>query len=170
MSSSYQASGLDSQGVDVDPQNPGTIIRVALIIESIANIPFAIVCFCYPSLGIDYFFSDSSSVHPAAKELVQLTGTALVLVSTLLAAALPNTRSGIECRRPAYVAIASAEAAMIGCFVYWGWVLGEEQSGCKKSALVVAILNIGTFASFRLFALIARPNWFGKYRIKAKGH
>jgi hypothetical protein len=46
-SNAYQLSGLGHQAVEVDPSAPGTVIRGALIFESLANIPFTIAYFAY---------------------------------------------------------------------------------------------------------------------------
>lgn len=164
----YQTAGLDSQTVEIDPSAPGTVVRYAMLLESILNLPFAVFCLAYPRVGLEFFFTNPSEVTPAAESLLQLYGLVPVFLSVILWAACQNTQSGIESRRLTYYMFLSAEIMMISLWVWQGWVIGEEKSGWKKSGLQAAIVNIAPLVLFRSFALFVKPEWFGRYRVKAK--
>lgn len=164
----YQAAGGGNQAIELDPSAPGTIIRWAIILEGILNIPFAVACLLYPRTFLSKFFVNSSDATPAAASLIQLIGVSTFMISFWFCAAIPNTRSGLENRKPAYYAIASAEVMMISLWVWQGWVLGEERSGVSKQSLKMAMVNMVPLVTFRLFALFVMPQWFGRYRIKGK--
>ena len=167
-SNAYQLSGLGHQAVEVDPSAPGTIIRWAFIFESLANLPFAVACFVYTREFMEYFVVDPSNITPVSLSFLQLVGVSTIMISVLMWLAIPNTRSGIESRRPTYYMLITAETIMLSLWYYQGWVLGEEASGLKKKGLEMAMMNIVPLVIFRGISLFFMPQWFGRYRIKAK--
>ncbi|KAH8886657.1 hypothetical protein GQ53DRAFT_341780 [Thozetella sp. PMI_491] len=164
----YQLAGLGRQAIELDPSAPGTIVRWALIIESIGNIPFAVACLAYPREFMEYFVVNPSEITPASLSFLQLVGVSAIMISFLMWAVIPNTRSGIESRRPTYIMLITAETLMLSLWCYQGWVLGEEGSGLKRKGLVTAMMNIVPLVGFRGVSLFLKPQWFGRYRIKAK--
>jgi hypothetical protein len=164
----YQLSGLGHQAVEVDKSAPGTVIRGALIFESLANIPFAVACFVYPREFMELFVIDPSNITPVSVSFLQLVGVSTLMISVLMWLAIPNTLSGIESRRPTYYMLFVAEILMVSLWYYQGWVLGEEASGMKKEGIKKAIMNIVPLVIFRGISLFLMPQWFGRYRIKAK--
>jgi hypothetical protein len=166
--SAYQLSGLGNQAVEVDPSAPGTVVRVALLIESLGNIPFAVACLAYPRQFMAYFVVNPSDITPVSVSFLQLVGTSTIMLTFLMWAVIPNTRSGIESRRPVYYALLAAETMMLSLWYYQGWVLGEEGSGLQKDGLTKAMTNIVPLVIFRGVSLFLKPQWFGRYRTKAK--
>jgi hypothetical protein len=164
----YQLSGLGYQAVEVDPTARGNVIRGALLFESIANIPFAVACFVYTRPFMELFVVDPSNITPVALSFMQLIGVSTIMISILMWLAIPNTRSGIESRRPTYYMLIVAEIMMLSLWYYQGWVLGEEASGMSKKGIIMAMQNIAPLVVFRGISLFLMPQWFGRYRIKAK--
>lgn len=164
----YQLSGLGHQAVEVDPSAPGTVIRGALLFESLANIPFAVACLAYPRWFMEFFVANPADITPVSVSFLQLVGVSTIMLSFLMWSAIPNTRSGIETRRPTYYMLLIAESLMLSLWYYQGWVLGEEGSGLQKNGVLKAMSNIVPLVIFRGVSLFLMPQWFGRYRIKAK--
>jgi hypothetical protein len=168
MSKVYHLAGASDSAIDVDPQNPGTVVRAELALESIANVPFAILALFYPRSILSHLMvAPTSTITPAAEGLLQFIGTATVMVSVLLALAWPNTRSGMDLRRPIYLGVVAGELGMLVIFAGW-LVRGEELSGFTRDGAVMSLLAMGPLALFRLFVIVVKPEWFGKYAVKEK--
>lgn len=168
MASNYAVSGLGNQAIEVDPSATGNIIRFAMLFESILNLPAFVALTFYPGYTLTYFLVNEHDITPAAQSFTQLMGIMILMISVLLWAAIPNTKSGVETRRPTYIMLASAEAAMVTMWIYQRYGLGEKGCGWKNNALDMSVMNVGPLCGFRIFALYSKPDWFGRYKVKAK--
>ena len=98
MSTQYITPTLSSDTVQVDPNNPGTVFRVAAALEASFNILGATVMFCFPRQLLSYSVNSTTAINSTTTLLVQILGLMVYGLTPQLVAAIPQTRTGIQSR------------------------------------------------------------------------
>jgi hypothetical protein len=122
-----------------DPNQNGSTIRKAFILEAIANL-FTIPLITNTRFVLSFLLLHPSDINPASILFARLFGGIVVggLTSALLAGAT-NTRNGIESRRPTYLMLGIGEALLLPMLAL------EAAKGGQDAALstAVAVGSIG---------------------------
>jgi hypothetical protein len=149
--------------VQMDPTAPGTIIRYALAIEIALNIFMGTSLLFCPSWLLTPTLSNHSSLNATTITICQWVG-AIILASTIqVVLLLPNTRAAIECRKLVYWMLLAGEGCLVPLFL-WQAIRGGEAVGFTRQFLLINSLMFGVHMSWRLFCLLVKPKWFGRYR------
>ena len=103
--------------VELDPQNNGSLIRKAFLIEGLLNLlSFPLVTHTRPILHL--LLKDAAQVTPGAVFFARFFGGVVTGgLSMVLFGAIPNTRAGIESRRNAYLTLGWGEVLLIPVLV-----------------------------------------------------
>ncbi|KAF2495943.1 hypothetical protein BU16DRAFT_526480 [Lophium mytilinum] len=159
----YRQPSLTSDPIEVDPANPGNIIRYALGIESLLNVPFAGLALFYPAKFLALLATDSSQITPLAQIACTFYGTSMVGMTLPMAYGVFNNRGAIESRPYSYLMLAGAEAGILTTAL---WVLygPGAATGFAPDAAWSMIKQIGPAFLWRLFVFFRKPQWFGRYK------
>ena len=103
--------------VELDPQNNGSLIRKAFLIEGLLNLlSFPLVTHTRPILHL--LLKDAAQITPGAVFFARFFGGVVTGgLSMVLFGAIPNTRAGIESRRNAYLTLGWGEVLLIPVLV-----------------------------------------------------
>ncbi|KAF2189765.1 hypothetical protein K469DRAFT_701021 [Zopfia rhizophila CBS 207.26] len=168
MSTTYVHPQIPPPAVSIDPNAPGTIIRIALAIEALLNITFGTYILLAPTSFLELLVSYPTSINPLSATLVQFLA-AIIFANTIpLLLAIPNTRRGIEMRVPTYYVLGFSEVGLITLFAYLALAKDEEDVGLTAKALVNLAGNLVSPLVWRIFVLSKKPEWFGRYRNDVK--
>ncbi|EXK24733.1 hypothetical protein FOMG_18560 [Fusarium oxysporum f. sp. melonis 26406] len=164
--------GTDAKvSVEIDPSAPGTIVRILLAAESAFNIFSAIpmIFHAEEALGRMYLSDDPAAVLHAAP-VMQLLGISLAAMTVPIVLAIPNKAGAVEKRRTTYQMLASFEALALPVLFWQARISGEASSRLYPSKLTGSFgLAMGVALGFRVFVLLMKPEWMGKYRAKRIG-
>ncbi|KAL1612238.1 hypothetical protein SLS60_000462 [Paraconiothyrium brasiliense] len=151
-----------------DPNQNGSTIRKAFVLEAIANL-FTIPLITNTRFILSILLLRPYDINPASILFARLFGGIVVggLTSALLAGAT-NTRNGIESRRPTYLLLGVGEAVLIPILAL------EAAKGGRDAALSmkVALGSIGLLLPplmWRCYVLFVRPDLLGRYSEVAGG-
>ncbi|KAF2441471.1 hypothetical protein P171DRAFT_475001 [Karstenula rhodostoma CBS 690.94] len=160
---SSSKSPADNPAIIPDPNQNGSTIRKAFLLEAIANL-FTIPLITNTRFILSLLLLHPSDINPASVLFARLFGGIIVggLTSALLIGAT-NTRNGVESRRPTYVMLGLGEALLIPMLAL------EAAKGGRDAALstAVAVGSIGTLLPplvWRGYVLFVRPDLLGRYR------
>jgi len=154
-----------STPISPDPSAPGTIIRYAMAIEAAFNVLGAAGVVLAPRSILSFMASSPSQITPLAVTFTQWIGGMVVALTVPLMLCLPNTRRAVESRTTTYWALAAGEGFLVPMFL---WQMGEE-SGFTRKALVAGAVQLGVLVGWRLYVLLRKPEWMGRYREGKKG-
>ncbi|OAL38304.1 hypothetical protein AYO20_02363 [Fonsecaea nubica] len=158
---------LRSVPVQVDPSNPGTVIRVALGVETVLNIVVGgYIVFC-PQHFVGLLVSTPAMITPSLIAAVRQYGAFATSLAVPTALGIPNTRRGIESRVTVYAFLGSAEVCITLVSLYLALV-GGDGSGFSKTAMLASAAAFASGLSWRLLVLLVYPQWLGAYRLSAK--
>jgi len=159
----YRQPSLTSTPIEVDPSAPGTVMRVALGVESLLNVPFAGMALFTPAAFLKLLASDPSSITPLAEMCSRYYGVTVVGLTAPMILGVFNNRAAIESRPYSYLMLASAEAGMLSTAL---WVIfgPGNSSGFATEAMWSMLKQIGPAFLWRLFVFFRKPEWFGRYR------
>jgi hypothetical protein len=159
----YRQPSLTSAPIEVDPQAPGTVMRVALGIESLLNIPFGGMALFYPATFLKLLVSDPASITPAAEMCSRFYGVTVFGITAPMILGVFNNRAAIESRPYSYLMLAGME---FGMFATAAWVIKGPgaASGFAPGAMRELYKQIGPAFLWRLFVFFVKPQWFGRYR------
>ncbi|MCJ1285605.1 hypothetical protein MMC26_004946 [Xylographa opegraphella] len=150
-----------SRPISLDPSAPGTIMRSALLIEALSNILGAIpmIFLTRPLLTL----ISSSAPSPLAVSLTQWLGGLICGLAAPLLLAYPNTRRAIESRTTVYWTLGAGEGALVPLML-WQYMSQGQGSGLPGGFLLGAAGVLGATAAWRLWVMLVRPEWMGRYR------
>ncbi|KAF2813211.1 uncharacterized protein BDZ99DRAFT_517493 [Mytilinidion resinicola] len=159
----YRQPSLTSDPIEVDPSNPGTILRVALGLESIINLPFAGWALFYPASFLGLLASNPSQITPVAEMASRYYGVTVLGMTAPMVFGVFNNRGAIESRPYSYLMLAGAEAGMLSTAL---WVIygPGAASGFAPDAAWSLLKQIGPAFLWRLFVFLKKPQWFGRYK------
>jgi hypothetical protein len=149
---------------NLDPSSPGTIIQYTLAVESILHIGFGALLILSPLSALNFLAISPKFITSLSVSLVQIIGGLATCISIPMLFAVPNTRSGIAVRAPMYCYLVGIEVFLI---VFLGYVaIGsrEKETGLSSNASVTLIGILVAPLGFRMYALWAKPQWFGRYK------
>lgn len=158
-----QSTTTSSTPVTIDPSAPGTIIRYAFALESAFNVLGAAGMLLTPHPILAFLAPSPSQITPLAVSLTQWLSAVVFALTAPLLLCLPNTRRAVESRTTAYWTLAMGEGILVPIFL-WQLGKGEEGSGFTRRALVAATVQLGALVGWRLYVLLGRPAWIGRYR------
>lgn len=160
---SYSKSPADNPVIIPDPNQTGSTIRKAFLVEAIANL-FTIPLITNTRFILSLLLLNPSDINPASILFARLFGGIIVggLTSALLIGAT-NTCNGIESRRTTYVLLGLGEAFLIPMLAL------EVVKAGRDAALstAVAVGSIGLLLPplvWRGYVLFVRPDFLGRYR------
>jgi hypothetical protein len=169
MANINKRTGTDANiSVEIDPSAPGTIIRIALAAESAFNVFMAIpmIFNAKEALGRMYL-SDGNPVAPHAASMMQLFGISLAAMTVPMVLAIPNKVGAIETRRTTYQMLSSFEVFALPLSCWQAWFAGEAGSGLNPDKVIWGLgMGMGVALGFRVWVLLVKPEWMGKYRAK----
>lgn len=156
-----------SHSVALDPSAPGTIMRYALATEATSNVLGAIPMIFLPRTLL-LFVSPSQEPSYLAISLTQWLGALVLGLTAPLVLAYPNTRRGLETRPTVYWTLGVGEAAATGVML-WQYLSKGEGSGMKEGFLVGATAVLSSLVVWRMWVLMVKPEWMGRYDDSRKG-
>ncbi|MCJ1409938.1 hypothetical protein MMC19_004022 [Ptychographa xylographoides] len=160
----YNIPTTSSTRIQLDPANPGTIIRYAFAVEAFFNIFGAIPMLFTPARLLSNLTVDP--VTPLACSLTQWLGALVLSLTVPLLLCLPNTKRAVESRPTVYWTLGAGEAAAVVVMLVQ---LANGGNGFGITFLRVSILNLGGLCAWRAWVLGYRPEWVGGYRKAREG-
>ncbi|MCJ1386503.1 hypothetical protein MMC17_009629 [Xylographa soralifera] len=150
-----------SRPISLDPSAPGTIMRSALLIEALSNILGAIpmIFLTRPLLSL----ISSSAPSPLAVSLTQWLGGLICGLAAPLLLAYPNTKRAMESRTTVYWTLGAGEGALVPVML-WQYMSQGQGSGLPGGFLLGAAGVLAATAAWRLWVMLVRPEWMGRYR------
>lgn len=144
----------------VDPSASGTIIRGALAFESVFTLGVGAYYMFFPR----HFFlsamgTTAAQVTTTAVQVAQQFGAVNVLVGATVGLLVPNTRTAIECR-PIFYRVALAFEFLFAGILGWQ---AFTMDGMPKQSLLAGVGQLSPFIAWRIFTLLWKPEWFGRY-------
>ncbi|KAF1967549.1 hypothetical protein BU23DRAFT_559206 [Bimuria novae-zelandiae CBS 107.79] len=146
-----------------DPDQNGSTIRKAFILEAIANL-FTIPLITNTRFVLSLLLLHPSDINPASVLFARLFGGIIVggLTSALLVGAT-NTRNGIESRRPTYLLLGIGEVLLVPILAIEAAKGGRDAALSTKVALAAMGVLVPPLA-WRCYVLFVRPNLLGRYK------
>jgi hypothetical protein len=157
----YTAPSL-RQSIKVDPAASGMIIRYALAAEVVLNIFMGTALAVFPKWLLYPVMTEPSTLTPIAIFICQWVGAIIFAFSIQVALVIPNTRGAVESRRLVYWTLLAGECFLIPLFFYqslWG-----PSAGLKRDFLGVTGFLFFGHMLWRLYCLVIKPHWFGRYQ------
>ncbi|MCJ1250806.1 hypothetical protein MMC30_008034 [Trapelia coarctata] len=139
-----------------------------MAIEAAFNVFGAIGMILAPDYVLSLMVSSPSQITPLAVSLTQWLAAVVLALTAPLVLCLPNTRRAVESRATTYWTLGVGEGFLVPMFL-WQMGKGEEGSGFTKQALVASAVQLGGLVGWRLYVLLGRPEWLGRYRDVKKG-
>lgn len=139
--------------------------RSALLIEAGFNTFGGISMIAFPYSVLALMVPSTSAISPLSTTLLQLMGAFVLLLTTPLLAAYPNTVNGIASRPAAYWTLGSGEVFIIGVLAYQWTTAGSSSGLSDKTVFGVVGLLGGTLAA-RGYALVQGEKWMGRVGTK----
>jgi len=164
----YRQPALTSTSpIEVDPSAPGTVMRWALGIESILNLPLAAMTIFTPAAFLK-LLSSEPAITPLAEMCARYYGVTVIGLTAPMVLGVFNNRTAIESRPYSYLMLGSAEAGMLATAL---WVIAGpgNASGFTTEAMWSILKQIGPAFLWRIFVVTQKPEWFGRYREVKKG-
>ncbi|EWG54988.1 hypothetical protein FVEG_13061 [Fusarium verticillioides 7600] len=149
--------------VEIDPSASGTIVRIVSAAESTFNILLAVpMIFNAEKAFKRMYLTDDPSGAPYAVPMMQLCGISLAAMTVPMMLGVPNNAGAVETRRVTYQMLASFEAMALPLLFWQAW---ENGSGIYPTKLTLASgLAMSVALGFRIFVLLIKPEWMGKYQ------
>lgn len=163
-SSSKGYIGPSSSPVRIDPSAPGTVIRTAIALEALTNLVLAPSFFAYPDSVVMFAYPPRMNVYTLC--YLQAFGFIGCALTPLELLAFPNTVRGIESRRTVYWALMGVDALAIVALLHNAVSVEESKRWFTPYGFGSWVAAIGVTIAWRLFALLCRPAWFGRYTIR----
>lgn len=161
-SNSYIQPSTSSHAVHLDPSAPGTVIRYAMAIEAGFNILGAAGLILAPRDTLSYLVPYSSQITPVAASLTQWLGAVVLALTTPLLLCLPDSRRAVESRTTVYWTLAAGEGFLVPLFLVQ--LMQGDRGGFTRKALVLSSIQLSAMVGWRLYVLLRRPDWMGRYR------
>lgn len=141
-------------------------MRIALVLEAALNVIAASFMTLSPSTILSFLATPSPPTldTPLSETVIQIIAGIFMSIAVPLLLAVPNTRQGIELRAPVYIFLSATEVCLITGLVYIALWRGEEETGVRSRALWGMVSNLLPPLIFRLFVLVVKPHWLGRYR------
>lgn len=146
----------------MDPTATGSIIRKALIGETILNMATGAFVLSYPETVLSLIKSSASIITPTNITFTQHYGVGMILLALPPALAVPNTRGGIESRIPLYVFFGVIESCLIAACLYEAWD-ADYIGWISRSKLLFFAATFFSGLFWRYLVLIHHPEWIGRY-------
>lgn len=161
--------------VTIDPAAPGTIIRYALAVEVILNLFMGTALVIFPRWLLSLATAAATATtepstldNPISISICQWVGAIIYAFTVQVALVIPDTRGAIESRRLVYWTLLAGEGFLVPLFLYqvffFSWGGSGEGGGFTRKFLVVTTLCFLGHALWRLFCLVVKPDWFGRYQ------
>ncbi|MCJ1438601.1 hypothetical protein MMC27_007991 [Xylographa pallens] len=150
-----------SRPISLDPSAPGTIMRSALLIEALSNFLGGIpmIFLTRPLLSL----ISSETPSPLAVSLTQWLGGLICGLAAPLLLAYPDTKRAMESRTTVYWTLGAGEGALVPVML-WQYMSQGNGSGLPGGFLLGAAGVLAATAAWRLWVMLARPEWMGRYR------
>ncbi|GIZ46172.1 hypothetical protein CKM354_000931000 [Cercospora kikuchii] len=144
----------------VDPAAAGSVIRIALAVESALTVGMGAYYICFPRHFLAQTMGAAASqVTTAAIQAAQQYGATIAFVGAVVGLHFPNTKLAIESRQPLYRAILAFEVLYVPLLVWQAYTM---EGGMSKSALLSTAWQFAPFIAWRIFTLGWKPEWFGR--------
>lgn len=144
-------------------RNPTGVIRTAFALEAAANIFGAACMLAFPH-QILKSATPSTLLHQAptamSKTLLHWTAGLVLGLTPQLLLALPDTPRAMASRWMVYTTLLSGEVALVGLMAWQGVMKDESAVGMSNTALWLCGLNLGIISVWRVYAMVAHPEWF----------
>lgn len=153
----------------------GSVIRWAFILEAIATTGAGILVLSSPDVMLNYLVDknvNENIVTPLVRDLTQWIGGLSLAFAIACLFAIPNTREALSLRVALYWILGSGEALMCTLFLFQLWVghgLDSSEKGLSDDGLLLGVQQMAPMVAWRLFALVAKPHWFGEW-VVSKEH
>jgi hypothetical protein len=150
--------------VELDPQNTGSVVRKAFLIESILNL-FSIPLITNTSTVLSYVLNHPSHINPSTILFTRLFGGIIVGgLTSALWAGLPNTRSAMESRKTVYITLGMGEVLLIPILAMEATKGGNKDAALSVKACVATIFALLPPLLWRVYVLYVKPEMMGRYR------
>lgn len=139
--------------------------RSALLIEAAFNTFGGLAMISFPYQCLALMVPSTAAIAPLSTTLMQLMGAFVLLLTTPLVCAYPNTVNGIASRPAAYWTLASGEVFILGVLAYQ-WTTAGTSSGLSNITFgaVGAVLG-GTLAA-RAYAMSQGARLMGSVSVQ----
>ncbi|KAF2739824.1 hypothetical protein EJ04DRAFT_508283 [Polyplosphaeria fusca] len=154
--------------VSLDPSATGTPIRIILAADALLTVAFGTGIFLYPHHAASYLALEPSLITPLVETLIQIFAVFMYTIAFKIMLCLPNSRRAIETRIPTFYMLAYSEVLLIAFFTYLFVFKSEKESGISEKAVASAAVNMAPPLAFRVFVLVVKPHWVGRYADGAK--
>ncbi|KAH7063044.1 hypothetical protein B0J12DRAFT_157137 [Macrophomina phaseolina] len=161
--------------LEIDPAQPGTPVRLALVVESLGNLAFAVPFALNPAQTFrDFLLPDAAPPAAPSAEAAALARAYAVIVLGITAGMLlsvPSRAGAVEWRRMFYATSAATEIMYVPLLAWQAWGAGQgvAGTGCDPGKLVrLWALPMGVLLAWRAWVFVVKPGWFGSYRIAGR--
>jgi hypothetical protein len=148
--------------LNLDPSSPGSIVQYIFAFEAILGIGVGAFFILSPSSPLTFQAASQKLITPLSTSLVQMIGGLIAGLSIPMLFAVPNTRRGIELRAPMFCCLGGIEVFLIGFYGYMASGNREAETGFSSKASATLIWNMAAPLALRVYALWAKPQWFGR--------
>ncbi|KAJ5478749.1 hypothetical protein N7530_004258 [Penicillium desertorum] len=146
----------------VDPSAPGNIIRAALALESLVTVGAGTYFMFFPRHYLLHAMEAAAAeVTTTALQLVQQFGAVNILVGATVGLFTSNAKNVIESRQILYSVILVFELLYIPLLM---WQTFMMEGGMPRKSLLASASQFVPFVVWRIFTLVWKPEWFGRYQ------
>ncbi|OCL14331.1 hypothetical protein AOQ84DRAFT_384792 [Glonium stellatum] len=116
----------------------------------------------FPESFLSPLVKKPSGITPTSLALTQHFGALAFTLTAPLVLAIPNTRRGIESRQSVYCTLGAGEVCIISLALYQTYRF--DDSGFSLTSLLGTTVTLAPVLLWRLYVLLRKPEWFGRYR------
>ena len=157
-------SAWSNPAIELDPQNDGSSVRKAFILESILNLG-TIPLITHPRTILPYLLAHPTQINSTTVFFARLFGVIVVAALTPgLWAGARNTRNGIESRSVIYITLGGAEVLLIPMLMNEVMKGGERNAVLGYWTALMGVLSVTPPLLWRIWVLFVKPEMLGRYR------
>jgi hypothetical protein len=139
--------------------------RSALLIEAGFNTFGGLSMITFPYQCLSFMVPSTSAISPLSVTLMQIMGAFVLLLTTPLVAAYPNTVNGIASRPAAYSTLASGEVFILGVMAYQ-WGTAGTKSGFSNATFLAVGAVLGSTLAARAWAMMNSAKLMGNVTVQ----
>ena len=164
MHQSSDKSPIPNAAIELDPQNNGSIVRKAFLVESIFNL-LSFPLITNTSTVLSYLLNNPAHINPSLILFARLFGGIVVGgLTSALWAGLSNTKSGIESRKVVYLVLGMGEVLLIPILAMEATEGGSKDAALSVKACMAMIACLAPPLLWRAYVLFIKPEMMGRYR------
>jgi hypothetical protein len=146
---------------ELDPSAPGTIIRTALALESIATIGIGAYYTIFPRhYLLTNMGTSAAQATTTAVQIVQQFGAVNVLIGATVGIFISNSKRSVEARQTLYVVLLVFELCYVPLLMWQAFMM---EGGMPRKAILDGAKVFVPFVVWRVFTLGWRREWFGRF-------